>query len=254
MEEGFRSMHGIPGVVGAIDGSYIPIDPPQENRRDYWCRKGFYAVLLQAICDSTGYIWDFNCGWCASMHDYRLFCHTPASTRIARGDLHGMALLGDAAYPVRAYMLPPYKAGSTPFEPWQASFNYKQSASRMPIERTFGVLKGRWRILLEKVPGKLELVAPTVATCIVLHNLCQSKGDHFDGAWLTEGPGSAEVAYLQETVAENVERMMHTDQREGDPPRQLVDMDGGLQEAKVARDNLAKALYNRESDSDSDSD
>lgn len=110
MEGGFRKMHGIPGIIGAIDGSFIPIDTPRVNPEHYYCRKKFHAVLLQAICSSTGYIWDFHCGWAGSLHDYNLFNKTPASRRIAAGELYGFKLLGDAAYPPRAWMLPPYKS------------------------------------------------------------------------------------------------------------------------------------------------
>lgn len=90
------------------------------------------------------------------MHDYNLFQHTPASTRIANGELHGHFLLGDAAYPPRSYMLPPYKlVGGRPLEPHEANFNYRQSASRMTVEHAYGILKARWRCLAQTIPRKL---------------------------------------------------------------------------------------------------
>jgi hypothetical protein len=40
------------GCVGSIDGVQIKIEKPAENSVQYYCRKGFYAVNVQAICDS----------------------------------------------------------------------------------------------------------------------------------------------------------------------------------------------------------
>lgn len=41
---------GIPGVVGVIDGTYIPIPGPCDATRDaYICRKGFPAMHVQVI-------------------------------------------------------------------------------------------------------------------------------------------------------------------------------------------------------------
>ena len=45
---------GFPQVVGAIDGSHIPILKPIECPSDYYNRKGFYSVLLKAVVDSQG--------------------------------------------------------------------------------------------------------------------------------------------------------------------------------------------------------
>ena len=42
-------MKGLPGVVGAIDGSHIKINPPKQNKQTYYNRKKYYSVLLQGI-------------------------------------------------------------------------------------------------------------------------------------------------------------------------------------------------------------
>ena len=48
----FESLHEIPYILGAIDGSYIPIIAPSIDLASYYCRKGFYLILLQGIVDS----------------------------------------------------------------------------------------------------------------------------------------------------------------------------------------------------------
>jgi len=42
----FENLWGFPQVVGAIDGSHIPILKPIECPSDYYNRKGFFSVLL----------------------------------------------------------------------------------------------------------------------------------------------------------------------------------------------------------------
>lgn len=41
----------IPGVVGAIDGTFIPIKAPAQNPEVYNNRKCFHSITLQAICN-----------------------------------------------------------------------------------------------------------------------------------------------------------------------------------------------------------
>jgi len=48
--EEFERVAGLPGVVGAIDGTYIKIKGKTDNTRDsYICRKGYPAMHLQVI-------------------------------------------------------------------------------------------------------------------------------------------------------------------------------------------------------------
>ncbi|KAG8174703.1 hypothetical protein JTE90_025046 [Oedothorax gibbosus] len=49
--EYFLGLGGLPGVCGALDGTHIPIKAPITNARDYYCRKSFYSIVLQAVVD-----------------------------------------------------------------------------------------------------------------------------------------------------------------------------------------------------------
>lgn len=48
----FENLHGIPYVVGAVDGSHIHIVAPQCYAADYCNRKGFHSILLQGVVSS----------------------------------------------------------------------------------------------------------------------------------------------------------------------------------------------------------
>ena len=47
----FREMWNFPQCVGTIDGTHIPILTPSESSADYYNRKGFYSVIMQAMVD-----------------------------------------------------------------------------------------------------------------------------------------------------------------------------------------------------------
>jgi len=48
---GFVQKAGLPNVIGAADGTFIPIMAPMTNPDIYVCRKGFHAINVQAVVD-----------------------------------------------------------------------------------------------------------------------------------------------------------------------------------------------------------
>ena len=56
-------------------------------------------------------------------------------------------------------------------------FNLALSRARVSIERAFGVLKGRWRILTGKICLEPSFAADIVMACSVLHNICQERNE-----------------------------------------------------------------------------
>ena len=63
MVSGYECRWGFPQTIGAIDGSHIPILKPQESASDYYNRKGYYFMLMQAVVDYRGVFIDINVGW-----------------------------------------------------------------------------------------------------------------------------------------------------------------------------------------------
>ena len=46
MASEFKELRGIPYIIGAVDGSHIPIIAPEVDPRSYYCCKRFYSTLL----------------------------------------------------------------------------------------------------------------------------------------------------------------------------------------------------------------
>ena len=46
---GFERKWNTPQCTGAIDGSHIPVCTPGDSRTDYYNRKGWYSMLIQAV-------------------------------------------------------------------------------------------------------------------------------------------------------------------------------------------------------------
>jgi len=59
----------------------------------------------------------------------------------------------------------------------QQNYNYKHSVTRVVIEHTFGLLKGRWRCLLCLVLKDVAKDSNFVVAACVLHNFCYLHND-----------------------------------------------------------------------------
>ena len=183
----FEELRGLPYVIGAVDGSHIPIIAPPLDPTSYYCRKGFYSALLQGVVDSTCRFWDYDFGWAGRCHDWTLFKNSDIGKKVMRGELLPYKLMGDAAYPMRPWFYSPFKGEKDGLPRAKAHWNFIQSSTRMAVERAFGILKGRWRILLKRIDMPLRHVPNVVTTCICLHNLCIIHRDKFDDEWAKEG-------------------------------------------------------------------
>lgn len=81
-------------------------------------------------------------------------------------------ITGDSGYPLEPWLLTPISAPTTVGE---ESYNAAHTKTRSIIERSFGLLKSRFRCL-DKSGGTLlykpEKVCRIVVACFVLHNYC----------------------------------------------------------------------------------
>jgi hypothetical protein len=121
----------LPIVVGAIDSRENPIQTPYENPESYFNRKGFYSIKLQAIVDHKTMFVDTFVGWPGRSHDGRAFMNSPIYDDLEGGlKLRGgLVLLGDSAYPLKQYLLTPFKQRGN-LSPQQRLYNKRLSSAR----------------------------------------------------------------------------------------------------------------------------
>ena len=84
---GFESRYGFPQCIGAVDGTHIPILAPEECAKDYYNRKGYHSVIMQAVADHRYCFTDIYIGWPGSVHDARVFKNSELYVKGQNGTL-----------------------------------------------------------------------------------------------------------------------------------------------------------------------
>lgn len=173
----FFKLHGINGVVGAIDGSHVKIKrPASKHHYVYFNRKGDYSLLIQGVCDYKKKFISFFCGEPGSIHDSRLLKKSSLYRKSIDGFLGQNFLLGDSAYPCLDWLICPFKDSRNLIQN-KKLFNYHHSATRIVIENAFGFLKRRFRRLKYFENDDLKFVAQCIVATAVLHNICLDNQD-----------------------------------------------------------------------------
>lgn len=177
----FKQKQQFPGVIGCIDGSQIPIYVPKSDLREtFRNRKGFFSLNVQVVCGPDCYAYDVVASWPGSAHDSAIYKDSAAYLKLRSEEFQGFHILGDSAYPLSPFCMVPYRNESTAQE---RRFNYKQSATRMAIEKCFGQIKRRFPILKNGLRFKrVKDSAKCILACFILQNLCiKNFEEEFEG-------------------------------------------------------------------------
>ena len=161
-------MSHFPRVIGAIDGTHIPIhNPGGADAQRYIIRKGFHSLNIQVCCDATSLIRSVVARWPGSTHDAKIFHESNLKQRFENGKIPGI-LLGDNGYPCLHYLLTPLLNPQTQAE---RHYNKAHKATRNVIERTFGILKRRYPCLHFPLRTSLQNSYAIIIAVCVLHNI-----------------------------------------------------------------------------------
>jgi hypothetical protein len=148
---GFECLHGILYILGAINGNHVLVIAPKVDPKSYYCQKGFYSTLIQGVVDAKCSFWDYDYGWASSIHDWALFQKIELGNRMMKDKFLLYKLIGDVVYLIRPWFYSPFKGEKNGLPRYKTHWNFIQSSTRMSIERTFGMLKGRFKILLKRI-------------------------------------------------------------------------------------------------------
>nr|KAE8919287.1 hypothetical protein PF009_g30404 [Phytophthora fragariae] len=179
VESDFARRCGYPGVVGAADGSLLAIQRPKEFD-GFYCRKCYPALNMQAIVAANRRFmsielrpgsWSDKKCWKFSYVGQHVHSIIPA----------GSHFIGDAGYALLPSLIVPYaergEGGSLTAK--QHRFNTLHSSTRMSVECTFGLWKGRFRYLQKVLDEKsVEKTVRLVTATVVLHNVMVDLQDN----------------------------------------------------------------------------
>ena len=169
----FQAISGLPKVIGVVDGSHIPMIAPSVDEYAYVNRKQFHSINIQAVCDANLIFQDVVARWPGSHHNSFILQSSNVYDWFENDEFGDCWLLGGSGYPLKKWLITPFRNPSTAEE---RRFNVYHRKTRCAVERCFGVLKMRWRILDGKVCYGPKKVCEIALTCCVLHNIYRRNG------------------------------------------------------------------------------
>lgn len=189
IQESFHRIAGFPGVIGAVDGTYVPIKAPHENPEVYINRKCFHGITLQAIATPKLKFIDCFTGYPSSVSDIRIFRNSDIYREIINNRMNYFQqnehIIGDKAYPTLHWCVPPYIDRGN-LTQRQRNFNNIHAKTRQVVERAFALLFGRFRRLRYLDMNRTDLIPSTIIAVCTLHNLCLSD-DNLIEDYVNEG-------------------------------------------------------------------
>ncbi|CAK1591977.1 unnamed protein product [Parnassius mnemosyne] len=171
ISSGFETHWNFPNCCGAIDGKHILILAPPNCGSEYFSYKGSNSIVLMVVVDFNYKFLYINVGAEVSQSDGGIFKNCSISDEFERGLLpEGLFLLGDDAFPLKPYLLKPYKTYRGPLTIPEEMFNYRLSRARRIEENAFGILMSRFRILDGKIDLKPSTIRKLVFAACSIHN------------------------------------------------------------------------------------
>ncbi|WVZ66601.1 hypothetical protein U9M48_015794 [Paspalum notatum var. saurae] len=177
--------------IGAIDGTHVEVVVPNDKKVQYLCRKGHTTQNVFAVVDFDMRFTFVLAGWPGSVHDMRVFNDAinkykekfphpplvlPSGFGISKSCRLSCTLHGDKIH------LPEFRNSTMP-RGMKETFNFAHSSLRNIVERAFGVLEMKWRMLLKVPSYPPAKQARIIVACIALYNFIRESklmDEHFD--------------------------------------------------------------------------
>ena len=176
-------VHKIPGMLGSIDCMHWEWKncPKEWQGQFHRGDKKFPTIMLEAVASYDLWIWHAFFGVACANNDLTVLYNSPLFDDLiddvadvvpfevfGRKFKHGY-YLADGIYPEWASFVKSFTIASNPKN---AAWKVKQESARKDIERAFGVLHGRWRVIAQ--PAHAFTVAKLrriMYSCIIMHNM-----------------------------------------------------------------------------------
>ena len=180
---GFQDRWNFPNCLGAVDGKHVAIIKPPKSGSTFFNYKGFHSIILMAVLNSNYEVLYADVGangrasdggvWSTSSLVTKINNNTigiPPPSQLPNSDrVLPHVFVGDAAYPLKTYLMKPYPHKEQ--AACQRIYSYRVSRARRIIENVFGLLHKRFGVLRTTInlpPGKVKTI---VLAIITLHNI-----------------------------------------------------------------------------------
>lgn len=179
-------------------------------------RKPFPTQNVLAVVDFDLIFTYVSARWEGSAHDSTVLRHSfehPNGLRV----LEGKYYLADAGYAAKRGFLPPFRQTRYHLREWRGNrartpnelFNLRHSSLCTTVERAFGTLKNRFKVLTTRPYYPFPSQVRLVIACCILHNWILLKGGpdelvYSEQNWFDHYPRSAG----------RVQRDLHEEQRQ----------------------------------------
>jgi len=183
--QGFWDRWQFPNCLGSIDGKHIRIKKPSNSGSMYYCYKSFFSIGLLAVTDANYKFVMVSVGSYGKENDAGVFDECPFRHAIETGRLKvpkeellpgssiktPYVLVGDAAFPLKTYLMRPFPEKTTTKGDAKDNYNYRLSRARMVVECSFGSISSKFRILQKPIETNVENAVHIVKAITLLHNI-----------------------------------------------------------------------------------
>jgi hypothetical protein len=179
-----KDQHGIDGMIGSLDCMHVYWkNCPVAWQGQYQGKEKYPTIVLEAMCDYNLYFWHHEFGAAGTLNDISIWdlsglhktfvdgtfadtCDFPFMIDGKQFDRLWVTV--DGIYPKLSRFV---KTLSQPVDKDQAKYAKWQEKTRKDIERGFGVLQSKFRILTQKVElWSIEDIISVTDCCLLLHN------------------------------------------------------------------------------------
>lgn len=169
-----------PNCLGALDGKHVATECPGYSGSKYHNYKGFFSIVLMAMCDANYCFTLIDVGNYGKDNDAHIFnesdmgkaflanrMNIPSPNMVDRYKLP-YVISSDEIFALKPWLMKPFPGKG--LDEKQAIFNYRLSRCRRTIENAFGILSARWRIFRRPIRAAPETVDGIIKACLCLHN------------------------------------------------------------------------------------
>lgn len=163
-----------------MDGSHVLFLPPADEEQGYVNRHHTKSLNVLFCCGPRNEFFFIHPRCPGAWHDARVLKDSSMWSSFESGlnPIPGGVILGDSAYPVRNWLIPPL---SGDVDGAKLAFNRAHKRTRALIERSIGILKHRFYALQYGLRVKpVTKVIKLIRCAVLLHNLAIRNGDTGD--------------------------------------------------------------------------